>query len=198
MEQLRSGTLPSVPKFSIWELPYVYPTFTQLYIYIVSRGVEWFIFVPQTTNHCRRVPAFIQTWSWVSPLLFQQIRQSDGCWSSISQRFPPKKRDVRSPCDTVDGQNPAPVGMVNIPLFTRFYKQSQVVQDFVHQQYVYFWVGCFSDQIAKKNMKLIDKILHPETFCYSILLCHEYSPAMSGHSFFLSEMENVCFLMLKS
>ena len=36
---------------------------------------------------------------------------------------------------TVDGRNPAPVDMVNIPLFIGFYK-SQVVQDFFHQQYV--------------------------------------------------------------
>ena len=35
---------------------------------------------------------------------------------------------------TVDGRNPAPVDMVNIPLFTWFYT-SQVVQDFFHQQY---------------------------------------------------------------
>ena len=34
----------------------------------------------------------------------------------------------------VDGKNPAPVDMVNIPLFTRLYT-SQVVQDFFHQQY---------------------------------------------------------------
>ena len=31
--------------------------------------------------------------------------------------------------DIVDGRNPAPVDMVNIPLFTVFYT-SQVVQDF--------------------------------------------------------------------
>ena len=35
---------------------------------------------------------------------------------------------------TVDGRNPAPVDMVKIPSFTRFYT-SQVVQDFFHQQY---------------------------------------------------------------
>ena len=35
---------------------------------------------------------------------------------------------------TVDGRNPAPVDMINIPLFTRFFT-SQVVQDFSHQQY---------------------------------------------------------------
>ena len=36
---------------------------------------------------------------------------------------------------TVDGGNPAPVDMVNIPLFIGFYT-SQVVQDFFHQQYL--------------------------------------------------------------
>ena len=34
---------------------------------------------------------------------------------------------------TVDGRNPAPVDMVNIPLFAGFFI-SQVVQDFFHQQ----------------------------------------------------------------
>ena len=34
----------------------------------------------------------------------------------------------------VDRRNHAPVDIVNIPLFTRFYT-SQVVQDFFHQQY---------------------------------------------------------------
>jgi len=36
--------------------------------------------------------------------------------------------------DTLDGRNPAPVDMVNIPLFSWFYT-SQVVQDFFHQQF---------------------------------------------------------------
>ena len=36
---------------------------------------------------------------------------------------------------TVDGRNPAPVDMVNIPLFTRFYTSQVVVWDFFHQQY---------------------------------------------------------------
>ena len=40
--------------------------------------------------------------------------------------------------DTVDGQNPAPVDMVNIPLFIGFHT-SQVVQDFSHQQYGDVW-----------------------------------------------------------
>jgi len=43
---------------------------------------------------------------------------------------------------TVDGQNPAPVEMVIILLFTRFYTY-QVVQDFVHQQYVYVFQMIF-------------------------------------------------------
>ena len=56
----------------------------------------------------------------------------------------------KHPSTTVDGKNPAPVDMVNIPLFTRFLT-SQVVQDFFHQQYqqinpnVYddhFWYLC--------------------------------------------------------
>jgi len=38
-------------------------------------------------------------------------------------------------CDTVERRNPAPVDMVNIPVFTRFYI-CQVVQDFFHQQYI--------------------------------------------------------------
>ena len=36
--------------------------------------------------------------------------------------------------DTVDGRNPAPVDMVNIPLFTRCHA-CWVVQDFFHEQY---------------------------------------------------------------
>ena len=35
---------------------------------------------------------------------------------------------------TVDGRNPAPVDIVNIPFFLGFYT-FQVVQDFSHQQY---------------------------------------------------------------
>jgi len=37
--------------------------------------------------------------------------------------------------NTVDGRNPAPVDMVNIPLFTAFYTSQVVVGDFFHQQY---------------------------------------------------------------
>ena len=45
-----------------------------------------------------------------------------------------EKCNVESMVGTVDGWNPAPVDMVNFPLFTGFYT-SQVVQDFFHQQY---------------------------------------------------------------
>ena len=41
---------------------------------------------------------------------------------------------VDMPGDTVDGGNPSPVDMVNIPLFSGFHT-SLVVQDFLHQQY---------------------------------------------------------------
>ena len=37
----------------------------------------------------------------------------------------------------VDGTNPAPVDMLNIPFFLEFHT-CQVVQDFFHQQWVYF------------------------------------------------------------
>ena len=37
-------------------------------------------------------------------------------------------------CYTVDGKNPAPADMANIPSFTEFYT-FEVVQDFFHQQY---------------------------------------------------------------
>ena len=36
---------------------------------------------------------------------------------------------------TVDARNPAPVDMVNSPLFTGFYTSQVVVWDFFHQQY---------------------------------------------------------------
>jgi len=45
-----------------------------------------------------------------------------------------KNPDIHTVDSTVDGRNPAPVDMINIPLFIGFHT-SQVVQDFVHQQY---------------------------------------------------------------
>ena len=44
--------------------------------------------------------------------------------------------------DTVDGQNPAPPRMMNIPLFIGF-SPSQVVQDFFHQQISRFYDSFF-------------------------------------------------------
>ena len=42
--------------------------------------------------------------------------------------------DMTGDDDTVDGWNPAPVDMVNIPSFTRLYTSQVVVWDFFHQQ----------------------------------------------------------------
>ena len=52
--------------------------------------------------------------------------------------------------DTVDGRNPAPVGMVNISLFTGF-STCWVVQDFFHQQYQYPEIEWGSVSLALKT-----------------------------------------------
>ena len=55
-------------------------------------------------------------------------RKNDPIWRTYFSKR------VNQPPTTVDGKNPAPVDMVNIPsLFSGFYA-SQVVQDFFHQQ----------------------------------------------------------------
>ena len=66
------------------------------------------------------------------------------------------------PQSTVDGRNPAPVDMVNIPVVTGFYT-SQVVQDFFHQQYVFFEVpfsvsGFFPSAVWGEFFNLTSKI----------------------------------------
>ena len=55
--------------------------------------------------------------------------------------------------DTVDGRNPGPVHISNIPLFTEF-QTSQVVQDFFHQQYVYIYIYLIKEvhTLEEKNM----------------------------------------------
>ena len=45
-----------------------------------------------------------------------------------------RKKNSGTSHHTVDGRNPAPVDMENLPLFTGFYL-SQVVQEFFHQHY---------------------------------------------------------------
>ena len=45
----------------------------------------------------------------------------------------PNPHEGIKPSDTVDGRNPAPVDMVDIPLFTRFHTSQVVVWDFFHQ-----------------------------------------------------------------
>ena len=61
---------------------------------------------------------------------------------------------------TVDGRNPAPVRMVNIPLSIGFYT-SQVVQDFFHQQYEEASSRETGDEIIVWHMTIIHK---PEFF----------------------------------
>jgi len=51
----------------------------------------------------------------------------------------------------VGGRNPAPVDVVNIPLFTRFYT-SQVVQHFFHQQYLWDCKICLRQKKEKQKM----------------------------------------------
>jgi len=52
------------------------------------------------------------------------------------------------PFNTVDGRNPAPVDMANIPSFPGFHR-CWVVQDFFHQQYYHF--GITSGKILHCN-----------------------------------------------
>jgi len=58
-------------------------------------------------------------------------------WTKIQNFYKVNNCQSQSRCllqgDTVDGRNPAPVDVVNIPLFTGFLT-SQVVQDSFHQQ----------------------------------------------------------------
>ena len=77
------------------------------------------------------------------------------CWlfikanlAAISQGE--KESKGKSLDNTVDGRNPAPVDMENIPLFTRFYT-SQVVQDFFHQQYLQYWLLMPSDYLGREK-----------------------------------------------
>ena len=74
-----------------------------------SKGVE-------SVSHTRR--------TWMNPLGFSWDGGEKWWFSS---------HGIKS-VNFVDGQNPAPVDMVKIPLITRFYA-SMVVQDFFHQQY---------------------------------------------------------------
>ena len=54
-------------------------------------------------------------------LYFQQKMMKHG---------PRTQKTTKITLGTVDGRNPAPVDMVNIPLFTRFYTSQVVVWDF--------------------------------------------------------------------
>ena len=56
-------------------------------------------------------------------------------------------KDPYSPTSTVDGRNPAPVDMVNVPIFTWF-STSQVVQGVFHQQWFWSLLKCQPSQVA--------------------------------------------------
>ena len=94
----------------------------------MSRG--WFL--PDSFSHTE---LFFPTPDSLSHSLFGWFLMS---WSFESNgRF--RMQCIFQVGHTVDGRNPAPVGMVNIPLSIGFYT-SQVVQDFFHQQYYDPWI----------------------------------------------------------
>ena len=76
--------------------------------------------------------------SWCTAL-FKRGFQRDLLLLSTStkrlMKFSWMKRTRKTSKDTVDGRNPAPVHMENIPLFIGFYTSQMVVSDFFHQQY---------------------------------------------------------------
>ena len=71
---------------------------------------------------------------------------------------------------TVDGKNPAPVDVVDIPLFTSFYTSQVVVWDFFHQQYILStFSGKFGSQLQsprffrKNKLQLEALMAYPAT-----------------------------------
>ena len=77
---------------------------------------------------------------------------------------------------TVDGRNPAPVNMVNIPLFTGFHTCWVVVWDFFHQQYHKFVPIIIADSYRKcLELKLFhsagEAVLEEEILDFSSLIC---------------------------
>ena len=73
---------------------------------------------------------------------------------------------------SVDGRNPAPVDMVNIPLFRLFTgcHTCWVVQDFIHQQYhlmkatrgQVFMIRFSDDQAVRTDFSIVDYEHDPE------------------------------------
>ena len=94
----------------------------------------------QATCHALRIlgPSNGRVWTFFcrGVLVFKIARTFEGsmilrvCFHKRQCKWMNKKNKWT----TVDGWNPAPVDMVNIPLFIGFHT-SQVVQDFSHQQY---------------------------------------------------------------
>ena len=80
------------------------------------------------------------------PFLWQKSLKEN--WGSCDLwRKWTKKHD-----NTVDGQNPAPPRMMNIPLFIGFLP-SQVVQDFFHQQYDMHYMPVFHSHLFSQRIR---------------------------------------------
>ena len=95
----------------------------------------------------------IATWSGFYIILYPHIVSNriffgplGGCWDDFCAFWSTVMRSLRAGVsldvrcwkfrNTVDGQHPAPPRMMIIPLFIGF-EQTQVVQDFFHQQYLF-------------------------------------------------------------
>ena len=82
------------------------------------------------------------------------------------------QKDGNESKTTVGGRNPAPVDVVSIPLFTRFYT-SQVVQDFFHQEYGichgswYFCIHCLvSHDVRSSQLQEFSTYFSTQGGCY--------------------------------
>ena len=69
---------------------------------------------------------------------------------------------------TVDGRNPAPADVVDMPVFIGFYT-SQVVQDFFHQQYSQLNHGTTFPGVGSLSRYLQHVFLHPKGGCLGFL-----------------------------
>ena len=101
--------------------------------------ISWCVFV--LCIYVYNIPSSKRTWQWKFTVSNRKYIFKWWIFRSYVS-LPEGIMILHLDTHTVDGQNPAPVEMVIIPLFTRFYTY-QVVQDFVHQQYVYVFQMIF-------------------------------------------------------
>ena len=97
---------------------------------------------------------------------------------------------------TVDGRNPAPVGMVNIPLSIGSYT-SQVVQDFFHQQYQVTLSNPVNKKDAKNLKKTIQHSCNKWCFPVSAWDTHRENRWFSDVYFFPSKNTTKTYLKLE-